>query len=47
MKILYVQDNDDNVYLLKNRLLGTLENLVCFGEWSLGVGLVTGGHDEV
>ena len=47
MKILYVEVNDDNVYMLKNRLLGTLENLVSFGEWSLGFGLVTGGHDDV
>ena len=38
MKILYVEVNDDNVYMLKNRLLGTLENLVSFGEWSLGFG---------
>ena len=35
MRILYVEHNDDNVYMLKNRLLGTLENLVYFGKWSL------------
>jgi hypothetical protein len=37
MKILYVEDNDDNVYMLKNRLLGTLANLVSFGERSLAL----------
>ena len=38
MKILYAEPNGDNVYMLKNRLLGTLENLVYFAGWSLGFG---------
>jgi hypothetical protein len=30
MKILYVEDNDENVCMLKNRLSGTSENPVSF-----------------
>ena len=47
MKILYVEVNDDNVYMLKNRLLGTLENLVSLVSGLWASVLVTGGHDDV
>jgi CheY-like chemotaxis protein len=36
MKILYVEDNDDNVYMLKNRLSRAGFNVVCCDRRSAG-----------
>ena len=41
MKILYVEDNDDNVYMLRNRLTRAGFTVIVATDWAQGVAMAT------
>jgi PleD family two-component response regulator len=50
MKILYVEDNDDNVYMLKNRLSRAGFTVVVATDGAQGIAMATselGGGDDI